>query len=65
MAGRVRLGAGDESITAAESGGEDREGAEGEDEPWMAAPEPAQMEFCPENPPHRRSPDTTCSDEGG
>ena len=65
IAGRVRLDAGDESIAAPEGGGEDREGTKGEDEPGMAAPEAAQMEFCPENPSHRRSPDTTCSNEGG
>jgi len=60
IAGSLRLGAGDEAIDSAECAGEDGERAEGEDEPGMTAPEAAQMELCPEHPPHCRFPEMTC-----
>ena len=44
----------DEPIGAAEGGGEHHEGADGEDEPGMAAGEAAKKQFDPERPPHRQ-----------
>ena len=51
VTGALDPAAGDEAIGAAEGGGEDHEGADGEGQPGMAPGEPAYMHLDPENPP--------------
>ena len=54
VAGIFRAGAGDEAKRAAEGGGEDHEGADGESEPGMTAAEAANVQFDPERSTHRQ-----------
>jgi hypothetical protein len=54
VAGILRPAACDESVGAAEGGGEHHEGANDQDEPGMTAGEAAKMQFDPEHPPHRQ-----------